>query len=215
METSERKIKPVVLVAMLVMGLLTFTSFFGLSISGISVLVGVAFFFVDKGRNPMENSGLDIKSIGKDLANPRIWFWITMPTIMNIICAGLAKIVLPEFIDHVLARTGQFLSFSQLPLLAVQLVVAALGEEIAWRAFFQKQLNKVCPVSAALLITSIFFSLGHLADGTTAIVIYDLLFITINSVFYGIVFRKTNNAWVSTISHLIANIVSILLLMFL
>jgi membrane protease YdiL (CAAX protease family) len=209
-DTSKQKIKPVVLVAILVMAFLTFTSFFGLSIAGIAVLVGVAFFFVDKGRK--SNSGLEIKSIGKDLANPRIWFWITMPAIMNIICTGLAKLVVPDFIDHVLARTSQFLSFSPLPLLAVQLVVAALGEEIAWRAFFQKQLNKVCPASAALLITSIFFSLGHLANGTTAIVIYDLLFITINSVFYGIVFLKTNNAWVSTISHIIANIVSLSLM---
>ena len=208
MDTSKQKIKPVVLVAILVMAFLTFTSFFGLSIAGIAVLVGVAFFFVDKGRK--SNSGLEIKSIGKDLANPRIWFWIT--AIMNIICTGLAKLVVPDFIDHVLARTSQFLSFSPLPLLAVQLVVAALGEEIAWRAFFQKQLNKVCPASAALLITSIFFSLGHLANGTTAIVIYDLLFITINSVFYGIVFLKTNNAWVSTISHIIANIVSLSLM---
>lgn len=212
MKTTGRTVKPVALAAMLVMGALVFTNFFGLSAAGYSVLVGVVFFFVDQGRGPTENSGLEIKRTGKDLANGSVWVWIAMPAVMNLICMGLAKAVMPDFIGHVLARTGRFLTFRQWPLLAAQLIVSALGEEIAWRAFFQRQLTKAFPAPAAILATSALFALGHLSGGAVPVVAYDLIFVAANSVFYGMVFHKTNNAWVSALSHWIANGVGILFL---
>ncbi|MBN3555795.1 CPBP family intramembrane metalloprotease [Fictibacillus nanhaiensis] len=99
-------------------------------------------------------------------------------------------------------------------MLVLQLAVLALGEEIAWRAFFQNQLSKYIPIIPTIILTSIIFSLGHFAVGNAVVVSYDIFFIFINSVIYGVIFYKTNNAWISAISHFIANVFSIILISF-
>lgn len=93
----------------------------------------------------------------------------------------------------------------------IQFLVFALGEEIAWRAFFQQQLNKALPIIPVLLSSSLLFALGHFKAGNPVVVVYGLIIIFINSFLYGIVFHKTKNAWVSTISHFIANIFEVII----
>jgi len=115
----------------------------------------------------------------------------------------------------VLARTEIFISFDKIVIAILQLAFLALGEEIAWRAFFQKQLNKVLPIIPTLLISSVLFAIGHFNQGDPVIVLYDVFFVFVNSVLYGIIFYKTNNAWISTISHFVANLFSIIVLVFL
>ena len=116
---------------------------------------------------------------------------------------------------NVLARTEVFVSFDKVVIMIFQLALLALGEEIAWRAFFQKQLSKALPIIPTLLISSVLFAIGHFNQGNAVIVLYDVFFVFINSVLYGIIFRKTNNAWISAISHFVANLFSIIVLVFL
>ena len=205
------------IVAILVMAIVSFSNFFGYSLAGISIIIGVLFFFI-KGifeRNIASENTLNTRAIGKNLKDKSIWFWITLPLIMNIICFALAKLFLPEFIDHIYGRTEMVVSPNMVVLLILQLAIMALGEEIAWRGFFQKQLSKWLPIMPTLILTSILFSLGHFAVGNIAVVSYDLFFIFINSVLYGIVFYKTNNIYISAISHFIANLFAAVVLFFL
>jgi membrane protease YdiL (CAAX protease family) len=205
--------KTVSLMAMIVMAVISFTNLFGISAAGISVCLGVVFFFVNRAleRQAFADSGLDFKAIGTDLRNKSIWYWIAMPLMMDILSITLAALFLPGYIDHVLARTAVFVSFDKPALLIVQLAVLALGEEIAWRAFFQQRLQKVLPIAPVLFISSLLFAIGHIARGSLIIVAYDVFFVFVNSVLYGMVFHKTNNAWISAISHFIANLVSVII----
>ncbi|MEA4822239.1 MAG: CPBP family intramembrane glutamic endopeptidase, partial [Erysipelotrichales bacterium] len=107
-----------------------------------------------------------------------------------------------------------FVSFDKLAILIIQLAVLALGEEIAWRAFFQKQLCRVLPVVPVLLISSLLFSFGHLVKGNIIVVSYDVFFVFINSIIYGIIFHESKNAWISAISHFAANLFSVIVLVF-
>lgn len=202
---------------MIAMAVISFTNLFGISVAGISVFIGVAFFFVNKAteKQLFAGSGLDFKAIGTSLKEKSIWFWIAMPIIMDVVSITLSKLFLPEYIDHVLARAGNLVSFNAGIFLIVQLIVLALGEEIAWRAFFQKQLQKALPIAPALIISSILFALGHIASGNFTIVAYDVFFVFVNSILYGVIFNKTNNAWISTISHFAANLFSVIVLVFL
>lgn len=210
-------IKKISIVAMIAMAVISFTNLFGISVAGISVFIGVAFFFVNKAteKQPFAGSGLDFKAIGTGLKEKSIWFWIAMPIIMDVVSITLSKLFLPEYIDHVLSRAGNLVSFNAGIFLIVQLIVLALGEEIAWRAFFQKQLQKALPIAPALIISSILFALGHIASGNFTIVAYDVFFVFVNSILYGVIFNKTNNAWISTISHFAANLFSVIVLVFL
>ena len=203
--------KSISLVALIVMTIVSFSNLVGLNIAGLSVIVGITFFFIHRKFDKRDSDGLDIKVIRTYVKQKTIWLWIALPLVMNIICFTLAALFLPEFIDHIHSRTEFVISFDKLVLLVLQLAVLALGEEIAWRAFFQKQLSKYIPIIPTIILTSIIFSLGHFAVGSAVIVSYDIFFIFINSVIYGVIFYKTNNAWISTISHYIANVFSILL----
>lgn len=212
-----KSIKRMPLIAMIIMVIISFSNLLGFNIAGISVLIGVTFFFINKAleKQSFEDSGLNIRAVGANLKDKKIWIWIMLPLIMDAVSIGISKLFLPEYIEHVLARTEAFVTFDNALLLIFQLIVLALGEEIAWRAFFQNQLNKALPITPVLLITSVLFALGHLAEGSAIIVIYDIFFVFINSILYGIVFHKSKNAWISAISHFTANLFSVIFLVFL
>ncbi|WP_153730768.1 CPBP family intramembrane glutamic endopeptidase [Sporosarcina obsidiansis] len=155
-----------------------------------------------------------MKAIRINLKDKSIWLWITLPLLMNLLCILLATTFLPEFMEHLAGRTERLISFNQLALLILQLAILALGEEIAWRGFFQKQVSKWLPILPTLMVTSLLFSIAHFTVGDMVVVSYDLFFIFINSMLYGIVFHKTNNAWISAFSHFIANLSVAFLLFF-
>lgn len=200
------------LIGIMIMVFLSFANFTGLRIAGLAVIIGIIFFFVNKWhqKQSARSSGLNIKSIGRDLRQKGIWFWIIFPVIVNSISIGIALLFLPEYLEHVLSRTESFLSWNLLFLLIFQLAFFALGEEIAWRAFFQKQMNLMMPIIPALLLSSLLFSFGHIALGIFSVVTYDLFFVFINSLLFGIVFYKTDNAWISAIAHFLTNFSSLI-----
>lgn len=204
------------IIAMIMMTVVSFVNLFGTVAAGISVCLGVVFFFVNKTmeKQAFTGSGLDLKAIGTNLKDKSIWFWIALPFLMDVLSITLSKLFLPEYIDHMLERVEIFISFDDaVILLLVKMFVLALGEEIAWRAFFQKQLQKVLPIAPVLLVSSVLFAIGHFTSGSFNIVTYDIFFVFVNSILYGIIFHKTNNAWISTISHFSANFLSVIVLM--
>lgn len=206
-------------IAMIAMAILSFANLFGLRIASVSVFIGVAFFFITKAseRAAFDESGLDIKSIGAGFRVKGIWLWLVLPTIMDAVSAGLSKFVLPQYVAYELARAGAYVTFDKVLVLLPQLAVLALGEEIAWRAFFQRQLTKAFPATLVIFLSSVLFALGHwtvLTPGDGGVVAYSVFFVFINSILYGVIFRKTNNAWVSAISHFVANLLSVVFLPF-
>ncbi len=209
-----KNIKKLSLVALVAMAILSLTNLFGLPLAGLTVIIGVVFFFLENGKAPAAQTGFDIKGIGKAFSDKMIWLWVASPLLMDIVAVGLAKLILPEYVEHVLSRAGALVSFDKAALLLIQLMVFAVGEEIAWRAFFQNQLQKAVPVPMALLVSSILFGLGHIASGSAVVVAYDVFFVAVNGCLYGIIFYKTKNAWVSAIAHFAANLFSVLVLLF-
>jgi len=212
-----KNIKGMTLFALVLMALVSFSNLVGLRIAGISVVIGVIFFFVTRSRDRqlLTEAGLDLKALKKNFRDRSLWFWIALPLIMDAISIAISKFFFPEFIEHLLARTEILVSFDILAVMVVQLAILALAEEIAWRAFFQNQVNKGFSVIPAILLTSVIFAFGHLAQGNIAVVMYDLFFVFINSAIYGIIFAKTNNAWASALAHFMANLASIIFLVFL
>lgn len=196
-----------------IMVMLSLTNLFGLSLAGVTVIIGIVFFFIDKGKKPFSGSGLDVSQIGAAFADKKIIPWMAAPLVMDALAIALAWLILPEYLDHLFTRTSGILSFDKVVVLFVQLVIFAIGEEIAWRAFFQRQMEKVIPITAAIAVSSVLFGLGHIAEGSTAIVVYDIFFVMVNACLYGIIYHKTQNAWMSAISHFAANLSSIVILL--
>lgn len=204
--------KKLALTAMLLMVVFSFSGFlvlFGdnnVNLTSLTLLIGIVFYFVT--RAPEEKETLSLKTVPMALRDWKTDLLILLPAVMNIICYAFAKMFLPEFLEHLSGRTD-FLSSGQIVFLIAELVIAALGEEIAWRGFFLNRLSGYLPFPPALLITATLFSLCHFSTGSFIVVLYDLLFIIVNAVFYGLIYKRSNSICVSTLSHFIANLVGI------
>lgn len=201
---------------MATMAIVSSGTLLGINIAGISIVIGIVFFFIIKAleKNSSDFNGLELKNIGKSLKDKTILIWLTLLLFMNVVSIFLATLILPDFIEHLYGRTDLVVSFDKIILLIFQLAILAIGEEIAWRAFFQNQLNKHLPIVPTIIVTSIIFAFGHITNGNIDIIVYDIFFIFINSVLYGVIFYKTNNAWISAISHYIANLFAVFVIPF-
>lgn len=210
---NTKKSSVMAIVIMAVMTIISFTNLFGANLSSAAIILGIVFFFICQAieRQPMKGSGHDFKEIGAGLKDKKIWIWLVLPIVMDAVCVLLSVLFLPEYIKYETSRAGSFVAIEISAKSFLMFLVFALGEEIAWRAFFQNRFSKLLPVIPAVLITSCLFTLGHYKKGDMAIVLYGLVFTFINSVLYGVIFHKSKNAWISTISHFAANIFEVVL----
>lgn len=183
-----------------------------LKLSGISVIIGVVAFFVTNKTNKTKDEGLNIKTIFKDFKNhPKAIIYAILPFMSVILCTIIANEFIPEFTDHLKDRID-FATSTDLMKTILTMAVLTLGEEIAWRGFFQKQTSKKIHYILSIIVTSLLFALGHYSAGSFKIIAYDLLFVFIDSSLFGLVFKETDNAWCSWIPHFLADILGVLLL---
>ena len=218
MSKAKSKLKVLTVIFLILMALISLSNFLMLEYegeplkpAGISVLIGIAAYFITASTNDNKNEGLNIKTFPKQLKDWKLMVLILIPSAINLISWYALDPLVPGYVEHLKDRTD-ILDPSKLGTTILTLIVAALGEEIANRAFFQKQLGKNAGFIPSLLITSLFFAAAHYSSGNAITVVYDLSLIFINSIFYGLVFRRTDNAWCSWISHLLANITGFILL---
>lgn len=196
-----------------IFGMLSLTSIILTNVAGLTILFSILYLFIEnkKNKGKTEDIGFIPKNILSDIK--KYWWLILLPVLSGIVSIGLSKLVLPDFYLHVLERTKPMLSFDKLGLLIPQLFILAFGEEIAFRAFFQTKICNITKPNWAIIITSLFFAIGHFSADSVSIVIYDLIFIFIDSVFYGMIYQKTKNIYSCTISHFLANLIGIFILL--
>lgn len=214
-----KKNNKTVLIFLIVMIILSFTNLLNIKIdgevlklSGVSVIVGVIFYFLTRKTNKNKYEGLNIKTIFKDFKeHPKAIIYSLLPFVSCILCTVIANKFLPEFNEHLKNRIN-FATSSELTKTILTMAVLTLGEEIAWRGFFQKQVSKKVHYVLSIIITSILFALGHYSVGAIVIVAYDLLFVFIDSSLFGLVFKETDNAWCSWIPHFLADVLALFLM---
>ncbi len=183
-----------------------------LKLSGISVIVGVVAFFDTRKTNKIKDEGLNIKTIFKDFKDhPKAMVLAILPFITCILSTVIANKFLPEVNEHINNRASFAISEDLIKTI-LTIAVLTLGEEIAWRGFFQKQTTKIIKFIPSIILTSLLFALGHYSTGSFVIVTYDLLFVFIDSSLFGLVFKETDNAWCSWIPHFLADVISLFLI---
>ncbi|MBR0137444.1 MAG: CPBP family intramembrane metalloprotease [Erysipelotrichaceae bacterium] len=180
-----------------------------INIEGYSILAGVAFFFIVEivEKTPEADSGLRFTTVLSDLKKPGVILWVLLPAVSAIVSILLGKLLFDDqFVSHVLGRTDSLLSFDKILLLIGELIIGALGEEIAFRGFFIGKGEKLLPFWACAVLSSLIFSAAHYATGNTAVVLYDLAGIFIDALIYAMIYKKTGNCLISTIGHFLCNV---------
>lgn len=207
------KSRILVTIGVVIMFLLSLTQLVpALRLAGYSVFVGIAFFFIVEAvaKTPKEESGLRFQSFCADMKKPGVLLWVLLPVATAVIPLLLDKWFLKmDFAAHVVGRTDGMLSFENIPLLIVQVVILAWGEEIAWRGFFVGKTMNRYPFWLCAVASSVLFACGHISDGAIGLLLYDLSFVFIDSLIFSVVYRKSGNCLVSTVSHVIGNAVGL------
>ena len=179
-----------------------------LKIAGYSVFVGIAFFFITEAaaKTPRAESGLRFNTVFEDLKKPGAIVWALLPAFSGILTLIIGDLIFgEEFKAHLMGRAGEILSFDKALLMMVEIIVAAFGEEIAYRGFFLGKGMKICPFWVCAVVSSAAFAAGHIAAGNVRIVIYDITCVFIDSIIYSVVYRKSGNCVISALSHILAN----------
>lgn len=184
-----------------------------LKLAGLTVIIGVVAFFVTRGTNDSKYEGLDIKTALSQMKSKKVIILALIPIVIDVTQIFIEKAFFPEILEHTVARIPFEIDPAKVVPIILQLLLVPLGEEIALRAFYQKQMNKLTGFVPALVIASFIFAMGHFSYGNPAIVAVDLAGVFIDSIFYGLVFKETDNAWCSWISHSLADIVAVIVMM--
>ncbi len=210
---NNKKSAVLTLIGISVMILLTVTKVIPSSkIAGYSVFVGIAFFFITETVAKIQDpeSGLRFKTIAADLKKPGVIFWMLLPSMSGIASLVVGNLIFSgEFVTHVLGRTGSILSFDKIALLIGQVIIAAFGEEIAYRGFFFGKASKLFPIWLCAIVSSACFAAGHIAVGNIAVVVYDVVGVFIDSLIFSVIYHKSGNCVISTFSHILGNAISI------
>ncbi len=210
---NNKKSAVVTLIGIIIMILLTVTKVVPASeIAGYSVFVGIAFFFITEAvaKTQDPESGLRFTTIGADLKKPGVIPWMLLPGVSGIVTLIVGNLIFGgEFVAHVMGRTGSILSFDKTALLIGQVIIAAFGEEIAYRGFFFGKSSKLFPIWLCALASSAVFAAGHIAAGNTALVVYDVAAVFIDSLIFSVIYHKSGNCVISTFSHILGNAISL------
>lgn len=200
---------PLTLLGLLIMLLFALTKVIPTtSIAGYSVFVGIAFFFLVEAaaKTPDQESGLRFGTILADIRKPGVCLWMLLPVVSAVVTLIVGDCLFHgAFASHIMGRTEAFLSFHQIPLLIVQVILGGLGEEIAFRGFFVGKTMKLLPFWLCAVLSSLVFAAGHISVGAVGLVAYDVATIFIDSMIYAVVYYKSGNCLVSTISHILCN----------
>ncbi|MGT2704693.1 CPBP family intramembrane glutamic endopeptidase [Streptococcus rubneri] len=186
------------------------------SIAGASVIAGILFFFVvdNMDKKLQIESGLRFKTFFSDMKKQ----WV-IPLVLLTVATAIVSVVIGDIIfngmysAHVIGRTDTMLSYNKIPLLTIQIVIAALVEEIAWRGFFLGKAIKFFPFWVCAFMSALLFAIAHIAIGNFGLVFYDVFTIFIDSIIYAIIYKKTGNCLITTVSHILCNVAGIVFLM--
>ena len=217
---KKQKISKAVAIFLIVMTVLSFANLIRIEIdgsllklAGLVVIIGVVAFFVTRGTNDSKDEGLDIKTVLSKMKSKKVIILALIPIVIDVMQIVIEKAFFPEILEHTVARIPFEIDPAKVVPIILQLLLLPLGEEIALRAFYQKQMNKLTGFAPALIIASFIFAIGHFSYGNPAIVVVDLAGVFIDSIFYGLVFKETDNAWCSWVSHSLADIAAVIVVM--
>ena len=181
----------------------------------IGVLAAIAYLIIERNlrKRSSDEIGSNIKNTPKALREN--WLYILLVVFVTpLITIIIGKFFVPEYFTHILERVTPYVRLDSFDKVFVQLLILALGEEIAFRAFLQGRLSLFINPRLAILLSSLVFAAVHFSAGGMVVVGLDLLSVFVDSILFGIIFWRSNNVYASTIAHFLGNSFGLIILIF-
>jgi uncharacterized protein len=209
----DQKNRSVLLEYIVVTVILIVTSFTPYKLVGM--LIAIAYLFIEAllRKRSMQEIGFNRKGLPLALRETRL-FILLVVLVTPLLTVFIGKLFLPDYFAHVLDRVTPYVNTGSMVALFVQLLILAFGEEIVFRAFLQGRLSLFIDSRGAILFSAAVFAALHFTPGAAAIVVLDLLSVFVDGLLYGIIFRRSNNVYASSLAHFLSNSLGILLLIF-
>jgi uncharacterized protein len=200
----ETKNKMVLIEYLIIAIILIATGFTPYKLAGI--LIVIAYLVIERilRKRTKEEIGFNFKGI--PLGIRENWLFIVLVVFITpLVTILIGKLFVPEYFTHVLGRVTPYVKTDSMDKLFGQLLALAFGEEIVFRAFLQGRLSLFINPRLAILLSSIVFAAVHFSPGVGIVVAMDLLSVFVDSLLFGIIFKRSNNVFVSTIAHFLGN----------
>lgn len=190
----------------------------GIFISGLKPLAYIATLVYISGErkrrgHSWEELGIKLRGFKKDFrAN---WHLILIvAVVLQLPIPLVAKAYWPDLLKHISDRIP-LLNSSSIGLLILVLIVIPFFEELIYRGLLQQRLAWYLNGFVAVVIASFIFGLQHFSPGSPAIVAVDLAGVFVDGMFYGWIFSRCSNVFVSWSAHTAADLVGTAMLLFL
>lgn len=141
----------------------------------------------------MWSQGLSFKNVG--------FVWGNIPVQLAIAMTGIFLGTIEYMILQPKPLIGTFNMETLIFASIILIISTGLGEEILFRGIIQKNAMNVFGVASGLLYTALLFTTLHIGWNS----LYDLIFVFLVGVFYGMAFYKTKSILGVTLSHGISN----------
>ena len=190
----------------------------GIFISGLKPLVYITALVYISGEHrrrghSWEELGIKLRGFKKDFrAN---WHLILIvAVVLQLPIPLIARAYWPDLLRHISDRIP-LLNSSSIGLLILVLIVIPFFEELIYRGLLQQRLAWYLNGFVAVVIASFIFGLQHFTSGSPAIVAVDLAGVFVDGMFYGWIFSRCRNIFVSWSAHTAADVIGAALLLFL
>jgi membrane protease YdiL (CAAX protease family) len=210
--TGTRPSPRVGLEALIVFALTVVPSLLWPGLKTVSVFLPIAYLLIERRlRNrPWAELGFDVRGIRAALAAN--WFLVVLVALVSpVTTVLLAKVFWPAFLTHIESRIPLF-DTTQPAALFGMLLFATLGEEMTYRSLFQGRLGWFVKTPIAIVAVSVIFGLMHWSAGDLVVTIVDVVLVTLDSIIFGLIFSRGRNLYVAWLTHLLADVVGVALL---
>ncbi|MBX4262858.1 CPBP family intramembrane metalloprotease (plasmid) [Clostridium estertheticum] len=204
-----------ILIETLILMVITFLfSFTTGGLKGLAQIAPIVYFFIERLRRNRTWSevGFKFRNTLSDIKYN--WYWIALVVLgFQLLIILVGKYILPDYIGYVRERVPMIISTSTIISMIITIIIGAFLEEIAFRSLFQERLSWFINPTFSILITSIVFGSMHFSKGLPLIVSFDIFGIIIDSIVYGIIYNKTKNIFASWLTHFLADIIAVILIL--
>ena len=141
-------------------------------------------------------------------------FQFLPPAVVVAFATGDGHDVLAQIVGRLPVDVASAAGLSAIAALLAAALVLTLVEEVVFRAFLQERMSRYVGTAGAVVAAAVLFGLAH-AVGTTGsprVVAFDVGGVMLDGVFFGLIYARTHNLWVTWATHYAADVVGVIAL---
>lgn len=156
----------------------------------------------------------DLRRVWPLSALVAVAFQLVPPTVVLALAAGYGPELIAQITGRLPVDIASAAGLSALAALLAAALVLTLVEELVFRAYLQERMSWYIGTPAAIGVAAVLFGLAHAvgATGSTPVALLDVAGVIVDGIFFGLIYSRTHNLWVTWATHYAADVVGVIAL---